>query len=270
MKKIISFLSYNNAIPLVAIVLTMGAGFTFAASQGILPLPSLVPSAAASPHESVDASVLLVADLDAFNFHPTVTAVGETDTLYTVSYSIQTLAPEGNAWKPYAKVGNFSVGKSALGDGGLNAYVVGKLRDIENGERLYLSRAQAVEKALAVTPAHSTNLFSALVGLALDQIPVPIVEKPAAPDLSSSPQTPPVQSISIPTEAVDPAFAPGTSTQGATGIATATSTPVSELPIVTATTSGATSTIIQTETILPPGTATSTPESIASSTSTGQ
>ncbi len=193
MKKLFSFLSFHNAVPLAAVVLTMGAGITFAASQGALPLSPVasLSGVGVSAPESVDASALLAADLDAFDFRTTVTGVVETDMLYTISYSMETLAPEGNEWTASSKTGEFSVAKDTLGDSGLNAYVVGKLHDIENGERSYLSRAQTAEKALAeARQARPASAFSALVGLALDQIFVPVVAKPAP---EPQPQTPPVQ-----------------------------------------------------------------------------
>ncbi|MDP2648734.1 MAG: hypothetical protein Q8P19_02435 [bacterium] len=287
MKKILSFLSYHNAVPAVLIVLTMGAGITFAASQGVLPMPAMLTqsvetgAAQAAPEpKEVDVSTLLATDTDAFDFRPTVTGVVETDSLYTVSYSIETLAPtpisigvsshgerglapEGSAWASYTKTGEFSVAKDALGDGGLNAYVVGKLRDIENGERLYLARAQTAEKALVdARTAKPANAFAALVGLALDQIFVPVVEKPAP---EPQPQTPPVQSIPTPAETVTPASTP---MPVATSTPTATSTPNATEPAPVATTTPvATSTPAQTATSTP-HTATSTPESIATSTPT--
>jgi hypothetical protein len=270
MKKILSFLSFHNAVPLAAVVLTMGAGITFAASQGVLPLPAMLTqsvetgAAQAAPEpKEVDVSTLLATDTDAFDFRPTVTGVVETDSLYTVSYTIETLAPEGSAWASYTKTGEFSVAKNGLGDGGLNAYVVGKLRDIENGERLYLARAQTAEKALVdARTAKPANAFAALVGLALDQIFVPVVEKPAP---KPQPQTPPVQSIPTPAETVTPASTP---MPVATSTPTSTSTPdtTESAPVATTTPVG-TSTPAQTATSAP-NTATSTPESIATSTPT--
>ena len=212
-KKILSFLSYHNAVPLAAVVLTMGAGITFAAtSTGLLPLPSLVAQpveaiapAAIEPDE-VDPSALLASNLDAFDFRPTVTAVVETEDAYTVSYSIETLAPEGGAWAAYEKTGEFSVAKNALDDTGLQGYVVAKLRDIENGERTYLARAQTSEKALAdARTARPANVFAGLVGLALDQIFVPVVVKPAAPEAPTAPVVPADTSVVTPTPVVETA-----------------------------------------------------------------
>jgi hypothetical protein len=219
LKKILSFLSYHNAVPAALIVLALGGSAAFAAtSAGVLPLPSVVaqPIGAIAPAalepDEVDPSALLSADLDAFDFHPTVTGVVETDALYTVSYSIETLAPEGSEWTTSSKTGEFSVGKDALGDGGLNAYVVGKLHDIENGERSYLSRAQAAEKALAeMRRPRPASAFATLVGLALDQIPVPVVQKPAAPESPQPQVSPPVQTIPTPAETVAPAPSVGDS-----------------------------------------------------------
>jgi hypothetical protein len=198
MKNIFSFLSYHNAVPAVLIVLALGAGSAFAATAtGILPLPVLAtpaPSADILAPEGVDASALLSANLDAFDFHPTVTGVVETDTLYTVSYSVETLAPEGSEWAAVSKSGEFSVAKDSLGDGGLNTYVVQKLGDIENQGRTYLFRAQAAERKLAGEhAARPSSAFAALIGLVLDQIPVPVVRKPIP--VASEPQASPVQDV---------------------------------------------------------------------------
>ena len=261
MKNIFSFLSYHNAVPLAAIVLTMGAGITFAATAtGILPLSipvASLPSADISVPESMDASPLLATNLDAFDFRPTVTGVVETDTLYTVSYSLETLAPEGSEWKLSSKTGEFSVAKDALGDGGLNVYVVGKLHDIENGERSYLSRAQTAEKTLAdARAARPANAFSSLVGLALDQIPVPVVEKPA-PESAPQPQvTPPVQEDSATSTIASPTPEPSPTPE-----AIAETTPTSTEATITEETATSTEPIVEeptTETIPADTTATTT------------
>ena len=177
MKKLISFISYHNAVPFALGVLFLGGASAFAASAtGVIDIP--LPFVG-TPQE-VDASPLLAADVDAFDFRPTVIGVQETDTHYTVSYSLQTLSPQDGAWVAFEKTGEFSVAKATLDDTGLQGYVVQKLRDIENGERVYLSRAQTTEKKLAdARTAKPANAFAALIGLALDQIPVPIVAKPA-------------------------------------------------------------------------------------------
>lgn len=255
MKKILSFLSYHNAIPLAAVVLTMGAGITFAATQGVLPLPSIasLPASDSSASGDVDASALLAANLDTFDFRPTVTGVVETDSLYIVSYSIETLAPEGSEWTTSSKTGEFSVAKDVLGDSGLNAYVVGKLHDIENGERSYLARAQTAEKTLAdVRVAKPASAFAALVGLALDQIFVPVIEKPA-PELQPQ-ETPPAQPIPTPAETVVPA----PSVEDSPAPETATSTPESA---ATSTDQTVQPTESSDDTSTPEPIATSTPES---------
>ncbi|MEX2008195.1 MAG: hypothetical protein WD850_01780 [Candidatus Spechtbacterales bacterium] len=220
MKNILSFLSYHNAIPLAAIVLTMGAGITFAATvAGVIDVPAVF-----APKE-VDVSALLSADLDVFDFRPTVTNVVETDTEYTVSYSIETLAPEGSAWSAYVKTGEFSVAKDALPEDGLQGYVVRKLRDIENGEHGYLTRAKEAEQKLAADrAAKPASAFAALVGLALDQIPVPVVEKPI-PEQVLEPAAPPVAEQTAPTKSAqaEPSEETGQTSDEKTEKATSTS-----------------------------------------------
>lgn len=194
-KNLLSFLSYHNAVPAALVVLALGAGGALAATTtGVLPLPTILsqPEIPQTPEPvEVDVSALLSVNPDAFDFRPTVTAVVETSETYTVSYALRTLAPDGGAWATYEKTGEFSVAKDALGDTGLQGYVVAKLRDLENKERGYLARAQEAEKRLAdARAAQPANAFAALIGLALNQIHVPVVEKPVP---EPQPQTPPVQ-----------------------------------------------------------------------------
>jgi hypothetical protein len=200
MKKLVSqfasFFSYHNAVPIAVSVLFVGGASAFAATAtGVLPLPNIPAAVAPSAPEKVDVSALLSANPDTFAFNPTVTNVVETDTKYTVSYSLQTLAPQGSAWSLVEKTGEFSVAKEALDETGLQGYVVNKLKDIENGERAYLSRAQEAEKKLAdARAAKPANAFASLVGLALDQITVPKVEKPVPEvKVEAQPETPPAQ-----------------------------------------------------------------------------
>lgn len=242
MKKIFShltsFLSYHNAVPIAVSVLFVGGASAFAANAtGVLPPPSeLVRAVLPEAPQEVDVSTLISADLGAFDFRPTVTGVTETDASYTVSYSLQTLAPQDGAWVAFEKTGEFSVAKDTLDDMGLQGYVVQKLRDIENSERSYLARAQEAEKKLAdAHTAKPTNAFAALVGLALDQIPVPVVEKPVPEPQAQV--TPPAQPI--PTPAETGASAP-TPSPVATSTPTATSTPA--VPETTSVTTTATTT----------------------------
>lgn len=261
MKKILSFLSYHNAVPAALVVLALGAGSAFAAtSAGVLPLPSLIaqpagPVAPVSPEpDEVDPSTLLSANLDAFDFHPTITGVVETDTLYTVSYSIRTLAPEGSEWTASRKTGEFSVAKESLPDGGLNAYVVGKLRDIENGERLYLTRAQTAEKTLAdARQARPSSAFAALIGLALDQIPVPVVEKPVPEPMTAQ------QPLAQKTQSELPAESSGTSVPEVKTEMASTTEPVIQTATSTDATSGIDGEVSEEESDIT-ATATSTPD----------
>ncbi len=181
-KRAVHFLAYNNAT-VVALGLVLIGGSAFAATtaftpENIPPVPSVF-SAIASASEPMDASILLSADLAAFDFGTKITGVSETDAQYVVNYSLQTLAPEDGAWRGSERDGSFSVGKDALGDGGLAGYAREKLLDIENGERAYLARAKEAEQKIAdERSSRPANAFAGLVGLSLDQIPEPVVVKP--------------------------------------------------------------------------------------------
>lgn len=256
--QLVSFLSYHNAVPIVISVLFVGGASAFAATAtGVLPMPALTtPSAPESVH--VDTSALLAANVDTFAFSPTVTDVVETDTEYTVSYSLQTLAPQGDAWAPFRKTGEFSVAKYALPDTGLQGYVVQKLQDIENGERQYLARAQDTEKELAAKQrAQSASAFASLVGLALNQIPVPIVAKPAS--------TPPMQN-ELPQTTETLAAASSVDTAVNADTATTTPLPTATSSAVMGAPQAATSTAAMSTTPVASSTATTTPDTAESST----
>lgn len=191
LNKLASFLSYHNAVPIVVGILFAGGASAFAAAAtGVLPLNTiLAPTSDAARPQKVDVSALLSANLDAFDFSPTVTGVSETANGYTISYSIQTLSPQDGAWALHEKTGEFVVAKDALDATGLQGYAVMKLKDLENGERAYLVRAQEAERNLASERvSRPSSAFAALVGLALDQIPVPVVEKPASEPPANQPE----------------------------------------------------------------------------------
>ncbi len=271
MKKLVSqfvsFLSYHNAVPIAFGVLFLGGASVFAATAtGVLPLPA--PSAPQPEPVHVDTSALLSANLDTFAFSPTVTNVVETDTEYAVSYSLRTLAPQGDAWAPFTKTGEFSVAKSALPDTGLQGYVVQKLQDIENGERSYLARSQDAERELAAKQqAQPASAFASLVGLALNQIPVPVVEKPApAPQQEAPPAQNAVTQTTDASSAAASSADTATSTLDATSDATtttatisATSSPQTATSTVVASTTPATSSAVPTapDTAAPASSATS-------------
>lgn len=267
-----SFLSYHNAVPIAFGLLFLGGVSAFAATAaGVLPLPAVVqPDSLPSEPAEVDVSALLSLNVDTFDFRPTVTNVVETDDSYTVSYSLQTLAPERGAWTPYEKTGDFSMAKEALGETGLQGYVVQKLRDIENGERSYLARAQEAEEKLAASrAAKPANAFAALIGLALNQIPVPKVEKPLP---KAQPETPPMQNaesqmtkVSTTASSADTA----TSTLDATSDATTTTATIS----ATSSPQAVTSTVVASTTpvtspVMPMALGTTTPASSAATSTT--
>lgn len=167
MNKVATFFKYNNLLPIALGVVFLGGGAALAAPQ--------IGEMIGSP-VTVEAGTLLSADIEDFNFSPTVTAIEETEDTYLVSYEITTLSPVGESWEMVVKTGQFTVAKSSLDDTGLQGKVVAKLRDIENAERIFLTRAQEAERS-SVAATRPANIFSALIGRTPDDIYVPERER---------------------------------------------------------------------------------------------
>ncbi len=167
MSKVATFLKYNNLLPIALGIVFLGGGAALAAPQigEMIGVPA-----------TVEAETLLNANIQDFNFSPTVTIVEETDEAYLVSYELTTLSLVGESWEMVIKSGQFTVAKASLDETGLQGKVVAKLRDIENAERIFLTRAQVAERN-SVANSHPANLFSALIGRTPDDIYVPERER---------------------------------------------------------------------------------------------
>ena len=249
MKKIFSFLSYHNVVPLAGIALALGATATFAATAtGVLP-PLSFSQGSAAASSPPDASYLVNADLDAYAPTAQVTGVTEDADNYYVSYALSTVALVGNAWQSAVEAETLTISKDALGAyRDLGLYVAGLLEQRTAQELAYLKRAQEVAQESAWGESSGPQVASAyleLVGKTLNPdsaaIPgyTPVVENPI-PNIPAAPAlTPPAIEDS---QSAAPSDTPAASSTPQVAPTDATSTGETSVPTSTAATSAPTST----------------------------
>jgi hypothetical protein len=263
MKKIISFLSFHNAVPLAAVVLTMGAGITFAATN---------PEAILSAQEKViaiDNTYIASLDLDAYTPQAQVTAVTEDTDNYYVAYSFSTVALEDSTWRDVTKSEILTISKTELGlSQDLGVYVTQQLKEKIDQEIAYLKKVQEFERK-SVTQKQIATAYGGLIGKLLDSktetLPgySPVVE---APELQVEPAA--TAAVSEP-DVVPPPVPVAPAETSVVAPPPATSSPVGETATSTDAVSSATSTPESNATSTPAQSsepATDMPESAATST----
>ena len=244
MKKILSFLSYHNAVPFIGIALFVGASATFAATTGIISLPASSSSAAAQT-PAPDVSYLLSADLNLYMPTAQVTGVTEDSDNYYVAYTLSTIALVGNIWEETTEDQSMTISKSQLGAyRDLGLYVASQLQGRTAQELSYLKRVQSLAQA-SVSGTQTASAYAGLIGKTLnaDSTAIPgyaaVVQNPL-PQIASAPTLPtsvtqpsPQPVISIPeaqpvTEASSTDSASTSSGDPATGADDASSTTASQ------------------------------------------
>ena len=187
MKKILSFLSFHNAVPLAAVILTMGAGITFAASN---------PEAVLSVQEtvvSIDNTYIANLDLGSYTPQAQVTAVTEDADNYYVAYSFSTIALADAVWQNTIEEEVLTVSKAMLSPSqDLGTYVTQQLKEKIDQEVAYLKKVQEFERK-NVTQKQIATAYGGLIGKLLDNktetLPgyTPVVD---APELQVEPVSP--------------------------------------------------------------------------------
>lgn len=162
MKKLITFLRYDNAVPIVLGLLFLGAGSAFAATnpEAILNTTELVLS--------VDNTYLVNKDLSAWTPRVTIVAVTEDAESYFVSYTFSTIGLQDSVWQDTVREEVMQVSKEDLGPyRDLGVYVTEQLKQKVAREKALLVETQAMEqkqvsqKTVAVT-------YGGLIGVLID------------------------------------------------------------------------------------------------------
>jgi hypothetical protein len=243
MKKLVSFLSYHNAVPIAGIILTLGASATFAASTGVISLPAITPSVPSSAAQSPvpDVSYLLSTDLDSYMPTAQVTGVTEDSNNYYVAYTLSTISLVGNAWQQTTEDQSMTISKVALGAyQDLGLYVANQLQARTAQELSYLKRVQSLAQASAAG-TQIASAYAGLIGKTLnaDSTNIPgyaaVVQNPI-PQIASAPVASPIATVESSQQPAENATAAPQTDQSAASSTTTVSDAVS------ATTTAATTT----------------------------
>lgn len=158
MNKLFSFLSYHNAIPIIAVVLTLGATSAFAATD---------PGAVFSQQQkviSVDNSYLVNKDLSSWTPTARITAVTEDADNYYVAYTFDTIALKNTAWQDVEEGLTLTVSKAVLGKStDLGTYVAEKLKEQIAQESALLAQTQGIEQR-SPSSAQVATVYGGLIG----------------------------------------------------------------------------------------------------------
>jgi len=164
LQKIVNFIKYNNAFTLGVMVVFLGTGMSFAAS------PDLRASVYSSSEilTSVDNHLVVLTDLDNYDFNLKINTVTDDADNYYVAYSYQTLAIQDGAWENVNLNKTLKVVKSALDGKDLGLYVAEELSENINYELSYLTKVQDLEKVKGESNKTITVEYAGLVGKFID------------------------------------------------------------------------------------------------------
>lgn len=117
---------------------------------------------------SIDNTYLVAKDLDAYSPTVRITAVGEDDVSYRVSYELSTIALLNHAWRDVTEVRALKVYKADLrGYRDLGGYVTEELEQIIDHELAVLKKTQEFERR-QMSEAVVTTEHAGLVGMLMD------------------------------------------------------------------------------------------------------
>src|SRR3989344_625833 len=164
MRPAFNFLAYNNAVPLALIILVLGAGSTFAATN-----PEAILSAT-STVQSIDNTFMVNTDLEQWDFKLQVTDVTQDDEMYYVTYTYNTIALQDNAWQMVTQTGSLKASKKETDQSGidLGLFVAKQLGEVLQHARGVLADAQKIEKQKGESQKVVAITYSGLVGQFFD------------------------------------------------------------------------------------------------------
>ncbi len=162
MQKLIHFIKYNNAIPILLGALFLGATATFAAVN-----PEIVYTEEETV-VSIDNTYIAEKNLDNYTPEVVISDVTEDDENYYVEYKLTTIALADDVWQDVDQVRVMNVSKADLGQyRDLGVYVSLQLKQLIDREVAILKETQGFEKA-KVTQKTIATKYGGLIGKLMD------------------------------------------------------------------------------------------------------
>ncbi|MFH1401969.1 MAG: MopE-related protein [Parcubacteria group bacterium] len=164
MNKIIYFLKYHNAIPIILGVVLLGTAGAFANED----VRSAVIGQKVENIIGIDNAQLLSADLDNFDQALRIEDVTQDNENYYINYIYRTLAIRDNVWQEVLKENTLTVGIKSMEGKDLGLYVQEELSEVADWELNHLKRVQSEEKEIGITILTASVDYTGLIGLVLD------------------------------------------------------------------------------------------------------
>lgn len=163
MRKLLDFIKYNNAFPLIVSVVLLGTGAAFASSPEFRQAV-FAPADTDQPivPKKTDTKQLVAEDIAHFDLKLRIDAITEDTAAYHAAYSYQTLAVEAGEWRSVRKTGKMDVPKQLLGKRDFGTYLAEQIGQVIDREVAYLREAQASVRVAAAPKASSR--YAGLVG----------------------------------------------------------------------------------------------------------
>jgi hypothetical protein len=164
-KKFSDFVRYDNTLPLLLIVVFVGASSSFALTDPGVQNALLKP---VSTVVSVDNTYIAAVDLSDYSPKVTISNVLEDVDSYTVTYNFETIELADAVWKPTIISRSLKVDKSVLGKyKDLGIFVTEELKQVIEQEKARLLATQEIEKKNISQKTIATE-YTGLIGKLLD------------------------------------------------------------------------------------------------------
>ena len=168
LRKLTTFIKYNNALPLAFLGLFLGFGGALAANDELREAATEVIISKEVSVESVDNSFIINTNLDQFVPSVQITNITEDNENYYISYTLGTIDLSNGAWKVVSLSKEFTVSKTLLGREDLGVYVAEETREMVDRQVAYLKEVQKIERKNGETQKVVATLYSGLIGKYLD------------------------------------------------------------------------------------------------------
>lgn len=164
-KKFSDFVRYDNTLPLLLIVVFVGASSSFALTDPGVQNALLKP---VSTVVSVDNTYIASVDLSNYSPKVTISNVLEDADSYIVTYNFETIELIDSVWKPTTISRSLKVDKNVLGQyKDLGIFVTEELKQVIDQEKSRLLATQEIEKKNISQKTVATE-YTGLIGKLLD------------------------------------------------------------------------------------------------------